>query len=156
MLRRFGACLAVGSSILVAAALPGTAAAHDDRDYDRAEFTILLTPDQVRGPGDDGAIGAARLAFDEDRSVACYVIEWRDLEGDVTAAHLHFGDEGRNGPHAIDYFNNQSYDGDQDSVVGCVTSNRQTIRHIIEHPSGFYLNIHTTRFEAGAIRGQLD
>jgi hypothetical protein len=156
MLRRFGACLAVVSSILVAAALPGTAAAHDDRDYGRAEFSIRLTPDQVRGGGDRGAIGAARLALDEDRRVACYVIEWSGLEGDVTAAHLHQARRYDDGPHAIDFFNNQGYDGDHETVAGCVTSDRETIRDIIEHPSDFYLNIHTTRYQAGAIRGQLD
>ncbi|MDQ4094010.1 MAG: CHRD domain-containing protein [Actinomycetota bacterium] len=156
MLRRFGACLAVVSSILVATALPGTAAAHDDWNYGRAEFSIWLTPDQVQGGGDRGAIGAARLTFDEDQRVACYVIEWRNLEGDVTAAHLHAARRYDNGPHAIDFFNDRRYDGDHATVAGCVTSNRETIRDIIEHPSDFYLNIHTTRYEAGAIRGQLD
>ena len=156
MLRRFGACLAVVSSVLVAAALPGTAAAHDDRGYGRAEFSIRLTPDQVPNGGDRGAIGAARLAFDEDRRVACYVIEWSGLKGDVTAAHLHAARRYHDGPHAIDFFNNQSYDGNHETVAGCVTSSRKTIEDIIEHPSDYYLNIHTTRFKAGAIRGQLD
>jgi hypothetical protein len=169
MLGRFGACLAFASSILLAAALPSTAAAQDDerghRDRDSA-FSIRLVPEEVPGGGDRGGIGFARLALDEARETACYFIEWRGLEGHVTAAHLHVAPRGKDGPHAIDLFNNEHFAGERDSTWGCVRveddkghghmSAREKIRDIIENPEDFYLNVHSTRYEAGAIRGQLD
>lgn len=166
MLGRFGACLAVLSSIFVAAALPGTAVAHDPREHQRGEFSIRLTPEEVPGRGDRGGIGVAHLALDEARETACYVIKWRNLEGHVTAAHLHVGDDGENGPHAIDFFNNKHFDGRESTVGGCVRvtdgghgtnlSAREKIRYIIDNPENFYVNIHSTKFKDGAIRGQLD
>lgn len=165
MLRRFGACLAFVSSILFVAALPGTAMASPDdhRDYEDRGFSVRLTPEEVRGGGDRGGRGFARLVLDEDEERACYVIQWRDLEGAVTAAHVHYGRRHSDGPHAIDLFDDERFDGHDGTVWNCVRvrdhgdkSARETIRDIIEHPSHFYINIHTTAFEDGAIRGQLD
>lgn len=163
MLRRVGACLAALSSILLVAVLPGTAAAHDDgRAHRHGEFSVRLVPWEVPGGGDRGGYGFARLALDEGEERACYFIGWGHLEGDVTAAHLHVGPRGHNGGHAIDFFTGKRFDGDEDGAWGCVRvtddrhgSARDKIRYIIDNPEDFYINIHTTRFEDGAIRGQL-
>ncbi|MGQ0719531.1 MAG: CHRD domain-containing protein [Pseudonocardiales bacterium] len=163
MLRRVGACLAFLSSILLVAALPSTAAAHDDgRAHRHGDFSVRLVPWEVPGGGDRGGYGFARITLDESKERACYFIGWRDLDGDVTAAHLHFASHGHNGPHAIDFFNDRRYDGDKDGAFGCVRvpddrhgSSRDKIRYIIDNPEDFYINIHTTRFRDGAIRGQL-
>lgn len=168
MLRRFGACLAVASSILLAAALPSAAAAYPDERAQRdSAFSIRLVPEEVRGGGDRGGIGFARLALNEARETACYFIEWRDLEGYVTAAHLHVAPRGKDGPHAIDLFNDKHFTGKREATWGCVRveddrgheghmSAREKIRDIIENPEDFYLNVHSTKYEHGAIRGQLD
>lgn len=168
MLGRFGAGLAFASSILLAAALPSTAAANPDERAQRdSAFSIRLVPEEVPGGGDRGGIGFARLALDEARETACYFIEWRGLEGHVTAAHLHVAPRGKDGPHAIDLFNDEHFDGKRDATWGCVRveddkgheghmSAREKIRDIIENPEDFYLNIHSTRYKDGAIRGQLD
>jgi CHRD domain len=164
MLGRFGACLAFVSSILFVAALPGTSVASpDNRDYEDSGFSIRLTPEQVPGGGDRGARGFARLVLNEAEERACYVIEWSELEGAVTAAHVHFGRRHNDGPHVIDLFDGRRLDGDSETIWGCVRvqdrgsmSARETIRDIINHPSHFYLNVHSTAFEHGAIRGQLD
>ncbi len=165
MLGRFGACLAFVSSILFVAALPGAAVAspsHDQRDYDHG-FSIRLTPEQVRGGGDHGGRGFGRLVLNEAEERACFVIEWSELEGAVTAAHVHFGRRHNDGPHVIDLFEGRRLDGDSGAVWDCVRvrdhgnmSARETIRDIIAHPSHFYLSVHSTAFEHGAIRGQLD
>ncbi|MGH3933833.1 MAG: CHRD domain-containing protein [Pseudonocardiaceae bacterium] len=152
------------SSILFVAALPGTAAASPDhRDHEDRGFSIRLTPEEVRGGGDHGGRGFARLVLNEEEERACYVIQWSELEGAVTAAHVHYGRRYNDGPHVIDLFDNKHFNGDDGTVWNCVRvrdhgdkSARETIRDIINHPSQFYLNVHTTAFEDGAIRGQLD
>ncbi|MGH3656730.1 MAG: CHRD domain-containing protein [Micromonosporaceae bacterium] len=166
MLRRVGACLAFLSSILLVAALPGTAAAHDDgRAHRHGDFSVRLVPWEVPGGGDRGGYGFARITLDEAEERACYFIGWEELEGDVTAAHLHNAPRGHNGPHAIDFFNDRHFDGQRDGAFGCVRvtddrhkrgmSAREKIRDIIDNPEDFSINIHTTRFKDGAIRGQL-
>lgn len=162
---RVGACLAFASSILVLAALPSPAAAYEDRQAPQerqaprpgsAHFTVQLTPEEVPTGGNDGGSGVARLDFDETRGTACYVVEWKGLEGDVTAGHLHEGPRGDpNGPHAIDFFNDQHFAGTQGRTEDCVTSTRDKIRDVLANPTGYYVNIHTTAFKPGAIRGQL-
>ncbi len=167
-LGRVGACLAFLSSMLLIAALPSTAAAYpDERAYRHGEFSVGLFPEEVPGGGDYGGRGFARLAFDEAEERACYFIGWRGLEGRVTAAHLHFASRGDNGPHAVDFFDGERFDGERDGSWGCVRvtddhrgrggmSAREKIRDIIDHPRDFYVNVHSTRYPDGALRGQLD
>ena len=163
MLRRVAACLAFVSSILLVAALPSTAAAYDDdRAYRYGEFSVRLDPWEIPGGGDRGGYGFARLTLDEDQERACYFIGWRGLRGQVTAAHLRFGSRGHNGPQAIEFFDNERFDGEREGAWNCVrvfddrhASARHKIRYIIDNPERFYVNVDTTRFEAGAIRGQL-
>jgi hypothetical protein len=38
---------------------------------------------------------------------------------------------------------------------GCVSAASATIKAILKKPSGYYVNIHTSDFGDGAIRGQL-
>ncbi|MGH3872944.1 MAG: CHRD domain-containing protein [Pseudonocardiaceae bacterium] len=166
MVRRVGACLALLSSILLVAALPSTASAQDGRAYRHGEFNVRLDPWEVPDGGDRGGRGFARLVFDEDRERACYFIGWRGLEGDVTAAHLHFAPRDETGPHAVDFFNGERFDGDRDGTYGCVRvrddrdprgmTAREKIRDIIDNPEDFYVNVHTTSYPDGALRGQLD
>ncbi|MGH3800612.1 MAG: CHRD domain-containing protein [Pseudonocardiaceae bacterium] len=164
MLGRVGACLTFLSSILLVAALPSTAVAHDnDRAHRHGEFSIRLVPEEVPSGGDYGGYGFARLAFDEAEERACYFIGWRELEGYVTAAHLHFAPRHENGPHAIDFFDDEHFNGERDGAWGCFRvqddrhgSARSKIRYIIDNPEDFYLNIHSSRYEDGALRGQLD
>lgn len=167
-LGRVGACLAFLSSMLLITALPSTAAAYpDERSYQQEAFSIGLFPEEVVGGGDYGGRGFARLTFDEADERACYLIVWRGLEGRVTAAHLHYAPRGVNGPHAIDFFNGERFDGDRDGSRGCVRvtddrherggmSAREKIRDIIDNPEDFYVNVHSTRHPDGALRGQLD
>ncbi|MGH3684882.1 MAG: CHRD domain-containing protein [Pseudonocardiaceae bacterium] len=155
MLGRFGVCLAFASSLLVVA-LPSTASAHDNaQPQGPGHFAIRLTPEEVSSGGNPGGSGSARLDLDEARETACYFLEWKNLAGEVTAAHLHVGPRGQDGAHVIDFFNDQHFPGGNSNSSGCVPSSRDKIRAIISNPSGYYINIHTSEFKPGAIRGQL-
>jgi hypothetical protein len=153
MLGRFGACLALALS-LFAAALPSTASAHDNPPGP-GHFTIKLTPEEEPSGGDRDGSGDARLDLDEAGQTACYSLSWKGLSGFVTAAHLHTGPRGQDGGHAIDFFNDQHFPGEQSTASGCVPTTPDMIKAIIAKPSGYYVNVHSTEFKAGAIRGQL-
>jgi hypothetical protein len=156
---RVGVCLAFVSSILVfagpASAAEEVATGHE-HEHGHAPFSVYLTGEEVRDGGDHEGSGVARLDFDPENERVCYVITWRRLEGEVTALHLHASPRRSDGPHWIDFFNNKHFDGEQNTVASCVHSDRWKIRAVINEPSDFYLMVHTTAHEEGAIRGQLD
>lgn len=156
-----GACLLLVSSVL-GLALPAAAAAGEDGPPGFGYFSVQLTGSQVPGGGDPDGRGYARLDLDPEHETACFVIDWKKINGAVTAFHLHAGRRGSEGPRWIDFFKDKYFDGGRNSVSGCVhvdgnrgMSPRDKIEAIIHDPSGFYLNLHSKEFEDGAIRGQL-
>jgi CHRD domain-containing protein len=153
---RVGACLAFVSSILVFAG-PASAAERIStaHEYGHDQFYVYLTGDEVRDGGDRDGRGVARLDLDPENERVCYVITWRRLEGAVTALDLRLSPRHSDGPHWIDLFDNERFDGDRRTVASCVHSSRWKIRAIIDEPYDYYLLVHTTEHEAGAIRGQL-
>lgn len=50
----------------------------------------------------------------------CYLIKWKQLEGVVTAAHIHAAAKGLTGPHHIDLFNDLSLSDAKDRTSSCV------------------------------------
>lgn len=147
---RVGACLAFASS---AAVLAGSAPALAQQDG--AQFTVALSGQENVTDGDADGQGSARLDLDPRRGTACYEITWKKLDGAVTAFHLHAARRGSNGPHWIDFFNEQRFDGEQGRAADCVRSTRDKIEAAINDPSAYYLQLHSTVFEGGAVRGQL-
>jgi hypothetical protein len=154
---RVGIFLAFVSSILVLAG-PGSAAAAvvaTEHEHGHEQFSVYLTGNEVRDGGDRDGWGVARLDLDPENERVCYVITWHGLDGAVTALHLHVAPRRNDGPHWIDFFNNEHLDGKRNTVANCVRSARWKIRAVIDEPFDYYLMVHTTAHEAGAIRGQL-
>jgi hypothetical protein len=56
---------------------------------------------------------------------------------------------GSNGPVVVNF--NPAING----LDGCMNADREVARGIIQNPSGFYVNVRTTEFPGGAVRGQL-
>ncbi len=149
-MRRFGACLAFASSAVV---LTGSTPALAQQDG--AQFTVALSGQESVDGGDADGQGSARLDLDPQQGTACYEITWKKLDGAVTAFHLHAARRGIDGPHWIDFFNDQDFDGEQGKASECVRSTREKIEAVINDPSAYYLQLHSTAFTKGAIRGQL-
>lgn len=100
--------------------------------------------------GDPNGGGTVILALDPRRDTISYSIAVGGLQGTVTMAHIHMGAAGANGPVVVPFLAPT-----QGSISGGVTASHQQIEAIAHDPAGFYVNVHTTAFPAGAVRGQL-
>lgn len=157
-LGRVGLCFACVSSILVlagpaSATVPAVSSTLQDQ---AGHFTVQLSGREVPEGGDPDGQGSGQLDLNEQQQKACFTIDWKGLKGEVTALHLHVAARGSEGPHWIDFFNNQNFPGADGKSSACVPATGEKIRAVIDNPASYYLNVHSTAFTAGALRGQLN
>jgi hypothetical protein len=136
----------------------------------RADDLDLDVPDQLAArllgrnevpPADPDGRG---LAFvDTGRTRVCFALAWTDI-GPPIFAHIHSGVAGVNGPVVVLFFDAPEPAGSPpaalpdtiNAAAGCVGGQSPALlRDIRQHPSAYYVNIHTAAFPGGAIRGQL-
>jgi CHRD domain len=151
-----GTCLVFTSSILVLADTSSTAYAADPvRQDGYRHYAVYLSGKELRDGGDPGGWGMARVDFDAQHETACYLLTWDRLDGAVTDFHLHAGPRHNDGPHWIDFFGDKHFNSKDNSASGCVYSPHGKVLDIINDPSNYYFNVHTSAHKNGAIRGQL-
>jgi len=80
----------------------------------------------------------------------CYTLCVQHLHGTITAAHIHVAPAGKAGPIVVPL---KAPVGGTSS--GCVVVKQNLAKAILMHPAAYYVNVHTTAFPAGAVRGQL-
>src|SRR5215212_3440074 len=103
------------------------------------------------GAGDPDGSGLATLTVNPGQSEVCYELSVEDIMLPAIGAHIHVGDAGENGPVVVSLV-----PPDASGVSsGCAEVSRELALAIIQNPEGYYVNVHTTDFESGAIRGQL-
>lgn len=97
-------------------------------------------------PGPVGARGTARMVADLDAGMVCYQLTY-DGPGDMTAAHIHRGEKGVNGPVTINL----------DVNAECVEPGPAPVKALLDWPDGYYVEIHTLAYQLsnGAVRGQV-
>lgn len=106
------------------------------------------------------------FGIDGDATTLCYlIVNVRKLDevgmapGNGRAAHIHEGARGSNGPVVANLAwpqNGQAADCLTEGEMGKFPTNEPGIvQRILTNPGNFYINVHNTRFPAGAIRGQL-
>jgi hypothetical protein len=111
--------------------------------------TVLSGANEFPGPGDSDGTGLAVVTI--NGTTVRYTIFAQGI-GPVTAAHIHRGAAGIDGPPIVNFDPTFSGGGATGSVPGITQS---VINEIIANPAGYYVNVHTTEFPNGAIRGQL-
>lgn len=137
--------LAVAAAVAAAAAMltPAPALAGG-----RPFSTDLVGANEVAG-GDPDGLGTADVRVNVGQSEVCYEITVSGLDP-VLAAHIHRAPAGINGAVVVPL--NPPVDG---TSSGCATVDQSLAKAILKAPQDFYVNVHTTVFPAGAVRGQL-
>jgi hypothetical protein len=111
-------------------------------------LSASMTAAEETPPGPDGAAGTGKFTIDEAASNFCYEVTWNDKTGEPNAGHIHRGNKGSPGPAVINF-------SLPDKPKDCVKADAALLKEIAAGPDGFYVNLHTGRYPAGAIRGQL-
>ncbi len=138
--------LAVG----VVAVLALSAGAFAD-DGGRPFATTLTGAEEVPGPGDPDGSGTASLRLNPGTEQICFELSASNITLPAAAAHIHVGPAGVAGPVVVGL----AAPGADGTSSGCVQSNFELIMAIMKNPENYYVNVHTSQFPAGAVRGQL-
>jgi hypothetical protein len=93
--------------------------------------------------------GSARITLDETKGRICYRIALKGV-GTTMAGHIHKGGKTVAGPVFVPLFAKPTT-----QPKGCVTAKKSAIKAIKKNPSGYYVNVLTAKYPAGAARGQL-
>ncbi|MGH3084991.1 MAG: CHRD domain-containing protein [Gaiellaceae bacterium] len=106
---------------------------------------------EVPGPGDPDGAGTATIRLRVGQAQICHMLTASNITLPASAAHIHVAPAGVAGPVVVP-LTTPDADG---SVEGCVSAPRALVKQILNNPTGYYVNVHTSDYPAGAIRGQL-
>ncbi len=111
-------------------------------------YRVTLTG-KAENKGAVSGAGAAVIAIHR-HSVVCW--RFAHLHGflGATAAHIDVGPTGKSGRVLIPLST-----GPRLHHRGCVQGSATAVNTIERHPAGYYVNIHSIQYPAGAVRGQL-
>ncbi|HEX9697286.1 MAG TPA: CHRD domain-containing protein [Actinomycetota bacterium] len=153
MVRRSLTILTVLCVLLVGAAAPSFAgkirgAPGGGGQWHEAE---LNGANEVPGPGDADGTGTAIVTLNKGRGEVCWQLNVSNITLPAAAAHIHRGEAGVPGPVVVT-LSAPAADGE---AIGCTSADKSLIDAIRLNPSDYYVNVHTSDFPAGAVRGQL-
>ena len=119
--------------------------------------TRLLGANEVPGPGDGDGEGGARVRINVQEGRICYGISVRRIDLPAIGAHIHRGRAGVAGPVVVALNNPTRVDTTGIGLsFGCERRlPKALLRRIRANPQRFYVNIHTSAYPDGAVRGQL-
>jgi hypothetical protein len=141
-------------SIVLAASLGLLGAVAFGGAVTAAETTLTATLAGVTegaNPGDPDGSGTATIRIDPAAGTACWDLSATGIMP-VAQSHIHTGAAGVAGPVLV----NLDIDGFEGTSTGCTPGvDAAVLQGILDNPAGFYVNLHTSDFQAGAIRGQL-
>jgi hypothetical protein len=147
-------------ALLGALTLGGTSFADRGRGHSKrsALFTVLTGRSELnattlqKGAGDPDGVGSANVLIAKSDTV-CFGISVTGI-GTPTAAHIHRGKRNQNGPVVVTLTAPSS--GDPGASSGCVSGvDSALVTELRRKHHRFYVNVHTTDFPGGALRGQL-
>jgi len=108
-----------------------------------------LLPGNQSPPVASTGSGTALVTLNQGQGEVCWNIAASGLTSPVILAHIHHGAAGVNGPVVVDFM--EPVNG----LDGCVHADAALVKQIRQNPADYYVNVHTTMFPAGEVRGQL-
>lgn len=119
--------------------------------FQHPRFRADLTGEaEVPGPGDPDGSGTAMVSFQASSDV-CFTITVSNITLPAAAAHIHAGEAGVAGPVVVPLTAPDA----NGRAEGCVTGDQEVVNQINANPAAFYVNVHTSDYPQGAVRGQL-
>ncbi len=112
-------------------------------------YTVMTGAAERPTPNNSPATGDATVYVYDDNTV-CVVLRVSNLTSPVTGAHIHIGGPSEAGPVVMPLnppVNGFSYT--------CSRVSAQLAQGLRTNPGAYYVNVHTTQFPGGEIRGQL-
>lgn len=111
----------------------------------------LSGAEEVPTPGDTDGTGSATVRFNSGSGEVCWDIRVANITLPGVGAHIHEGAKGVTGPIVVPF----SPPDENGTASGCTTPDAALVTRIMQSPENFYVNVHTSDFPAGAVRGQL-
>jgi CHRD domain-containing protein len=101
--------------------------------------------------------GTAQVTVNVGQGRVCWnLVDLANLDP-LVASHIHNAPATGQGPIKISFFNF----GEPIDLEGCTEGSdqfpvdRKLLEDVVQHPENYYVNVHTSVFPGGAIRGQL-
>lgn len=110
-----------------------------------------VTAEGVPNQGDLDGSGQATITINRGQGEICWSIEVEDITLPAIAAHIHVGPPTTTGAVVVT-LSPPDADG---ASSGCTSVERELAKTIAKEPAAYYVNVHTTDYPAGALRGQL-
>jgi hypothetical protein len=150
MKMRKGAMVGIVSAVAIALVLSLVGGAFAGKSKKTVKVSADLSGQDEVPPTGDGS-GTVDLKLKKKKKQVCFNITFQGLSSATTAAHIHKGDPGVNGPIEVGLF-----EGSVTSPVkDCVDAEKKLIKKVGKKPGDYYVNVHTANNVAGEIRGQL-
>jgi uncharacterized protein (DUF3820 family) len=146
---------------LASAAVAAAAFAQPVAEGGRKFVTTLTGQAELDGgllQADMDGTGIAHVTVNHGQGRVCWSLENLANLDTLVAAHIHEAPSNRSGGIRISFFHfGQAVDLEDCVEVGDTPFpfDRNRLRDILKNPENYYVNIHTTAFPSGAIRGQL-
>jgi hypothetical protein len=102
--------------------------------------------------GDPVGTGTATIRVRRGQGQLCYSLKVNDITLPAAGAHIHSGGAGTSGPIVVPFTTAPGADG---TAAGCVVAARPLVAQLLSNGANYYVNVHTTDYPGGAIRGQL-
>ncbi len=107
--------------------------------------------EEVPNPGDPDGMGTATVTLDTGSGQASFTIDVSNITLPAAAAHIHEGARGVAGDVVVPLTAPDA----NGTANGSAAVDAALMQRMMDNPAGFYVNVHTTDFPGGAVRGQL-
>ncbi len=107
--------------------------------------------EEVPNPVDPDGMGTSTVTLNSDSGQVSFTINVSNITLPAAAAHIHEGAKGVAGG-VVAPLTAPDANG---AASGSAAVDAALMQRMMDNPAGFYVNVHTTDFPGGAVRGQL-